>query len=48
MTKSVTERELVLALLMDITKNHVPCHIALRNVLGKYQYMDKKLGLALV
>lgn len=42
MTKSVTERGLVLALLMDITKNHVPCHIALRNVLGKYQYMDKK------
>lgn len=42
MTKSVTERELVLALLMDITKNYVPCHIALRNVLGKYQYLDKK------
>lgn len=42
MTKSVTERELVLALLMDITKEGVPCHIALRNVLGKYQYLDKK------
>lgn len=42
MTKSVSERELVLGILLEITKENTYSHIALRNVLGKYQYLDKK------
>lgn len=42
MTKAVTERELVLAVLMEVTRENTYSHIALRNVLEKYQYLDKK------
>lgn len=42
MTKSVNERELILTVLLEITRDKVPSHLALRNVLQKYQYMDKK------
>ena len=42
MSKSVSERELVLAVLLEVTKENTYSHIALRNVLGKYQYLDKK------
>lgn len=42
MTKPLGEREFVLGILMDITENDIYSHIALGNVLGKYQYLDKK------
>ncbi len=42
MTKSVTERELVLGILLEVTRDGEYSHIALRNVLNKYQYLDKK------
>ncbi len=35
-------RELVLGILMEVTRDGEYSHIALRNVLGKYQYLDKK------
>ncbi len=35
-------RELVLGILMEVTQDGEYSHIALRNVLSKYQYLDKK------
>ncbi len=35
-------RELVLGILMEVTRDGEYSHIALRNVLSKYQYLDKK------
>lgn len=40
--KSVTERELVMECLLEITRDGQYSHIALRNLLSKYQYLDKK------
>lgn len=42
MGKPINEREIVLAVLLDITEHEVYSHIALKNVLDKYQYLDKK------
>lgn len=42
MTDSVNSRELVLAILLSVTREEVYSHIAIANVLGKYQYLDKK------
>lgn len=42
MTKPVSERELVLGILLEITEHGMYSHIVLRDVLGKYQYLDKK------
>ena len=42
MTKQVTERELVLAILMEVTQQNVYSHLALNAVLEKYQYLEKK------
>lgn len=42
MTKEVNERELVLGILMGVTKEGEYSHIVLRNVLNKYQYLEKK------
>lgn len=42
MTKPLSEREIVLGILLDVTEHDVYSHIALGNVLGKYQYLDKK------
>lgn len=42
MTKSVSERELVLGILMEVTEKGKYSHIVLREVLEKYQYLDKK------
>ena len=42
MTKSINERELVLGILLEVTRDREHSHIALRNVLNKYQYLDKK------
>lgn len=42
MVSSVNERELVLDTLLQITREGEYSHIALRNVLEKYQYLDKK------
>ena len=42
MTKQVTERELVLAILMEVTQKNVYSHLALNAVLEKYQYLEKK------
>ena len=42
MIKAISERELVLDILLEITKNGAYSHIALRNTLAKYQYLDKK------
>lgn len=35
-------RELILEILLEVTKGNEYSHIALRNVLNKYQYLDKK------
>jgi len=35
-------RELVLGILMEVTQGNEYSHVALRNVLSKYQYLDKK------
>ena len=42
MTKQVTERELVLAILMEVTQQNVYSHLALNAVLEKYQYLSKQ------
>ncbi len=42
MTKPVTERDIVLGILMEVTEKGMYSHIVLREVLGKYQYLDKK------
>ncbi len=42
MTDSVNIRELVLSLLLEITRDGEYSHIAISGVLGKYQYLDKK------
>lgn len=42
MTKSVNEREIVLEVLLEITENGQLSHIILRDVLSKYQYLEKR------
>lgn len=42
MTKSVSERELILGILLEVVENGQYSHLVLRDVLGKYQYLDKK------
>lgn len=42
MSKAIGERELVLGVLLEVTRDGVYSHIALRGVLEKYQYLDKK------
>lgn len=42
MTKPVNEREIVLAVLMEITENGQYSHVILRDVLAKYQYLEKR------
>ena len=40
-TKEISERELALAVLLEVEKGE-KSHLALRNVLEKYQYLDKQ------
>lgn len=42
MAKGINERELVLDILMEITEEGQYSHIILRDVLEKYQYLEKK------
>lgn len=42
MTKPVNERELVLGILLEVIEKGRYSHIVLQEVLGKYQYLDKK------
>ncbi len=42
MAKAIGERELVLGILMEVTEHGQYSHHVLRDVLGKYQYLDKK------
>lgn len=42
MAAKVNDREFVLDILLDITKNGEYSHIAIAGVLDKYQYLDKK------
>ena len=42
MTKSVNEREIVLEVLLEITENGQFSHIILRDVLNKYQHLEKR------
>ncbi|MEG2668709.1 MAG: 16S rRNA (cytosine(967)-C(5))-methyltransferase RsmB [Lachnospiraceae bacterium] len=42
MTKTVSERELVLGILLEITRDGAYSHIVLHHTLNKYQYLDKK------
>lgn len=42
MTKSVNEREIVLAVLTEVTENGMYSHLILRDVLNKYQYLEKR------
>lgn len=42
MTDSVNTRELVLSILLEVTKEGGYSHVALRSVLEKYQYLEKQ------
>ena len=42
MTKSVNEREIVLAALLEVTEKGAYSHQILRDVLSKYQYLEKR------
>lgn len=42
MQMGINTRELVLEILLMVTRDGEYSHVALRNVLGKYQYLDKK------
>ena len=42
MTKSVNEREIVLAVLMEVTEKGAYSHQILGDVLAKYQYLEKR------
>ncbi|WP_099468555.1 16S rRNA (cytosine(967)-C(5))-methyltransferase RsmB [Konateibacter massiliensis] len=42
MTKSVNERELILGILLEVTEREAYSHLIIRNVLDKYQYLDKQ------
>ena len=42
MIKAVNEREIVLAVLLEVTENGQFSHIILRDVLSKYQYLEKR------
>ncbi|MBO5522690.1 MAG: 16S rRNA (cytosine(967)-C(5))-methyltransferase, partial [Roseburia sp.] len=42
MTDSVNTRELVLGVLMEVTKEGGYSHVVLRSVLEKYQYLEKQ------
>lgn len=42
MTKSVSERELILGILLEVAENGQYSHLVLGDVLNKYQYLDKK------
>ena len=35
-------REVILGILLEVTRDGEYSHVALRNVLSKYQYLDKK------
>ena len=42
MTDNVNTRELILGILMEVTKEGSYSHLVIRSVLDKYQYLDKK------
>ena len=42
MTDSVNSRELVLAILLAVTKDGIYSHVAISDVLTKYQYLEKQ------
>lgn len=42
MTKTFDSRELILGILMEVTRQEEYSHIALRQVLDKYQYLEKQ------
>lgn len=42
MTDSVNTRELILGILMEVSKENGYSHLVIRSVLEKYQYLDKK------
>ena len=42
MAASVNDRELILEILLMITRDGEYSHIALKQVLDQYQYLDKK------
>ena len=41
-TQTTNTRELILGILLEVTEHHEYSHIAIRKVLEKYQYLDKK------
>lgn len=42
MTKPVNIREIILGILMEVTEEEQYIHVVLRDVLGKYQYLEKR------
>ena len=42
MTKGTDRRELILGILLEVTRQEEYSHIAIRNVLEKYQYLEKQ------
>ena len=42
MAKAINEREIVAAILMEVTENGRYSHIVLREVLTKQQYLEKR------
>lgn len=45
MTDSVNTRELILGILMEVTKEGDSDHLVIRSVLDKYQYLEKRESL---
>ena len=42
MINSINTRELILGILLQVNKEGEYSHIAIRNTLGKYQYLSKQ------
>lgn len=42
MTKTINSREIILGILLEITQQEEYSHIAIRNTLDKYQYLEKQ------
>ncbi|MGI6069906.1 MAG: 16S rRNA (cytosine(967)-C(5))-methyltransferase RsmB [Blautia sp.] len=42
MINGMNTREIILAVLLQVEEDEVPCHIAIRNALSKYQFLPKQ------
>lgn len=42
MTNGVNTREIILGILLQVSEEEVPCHLAIRNALARYQFLPKQ------